>query len=112
MRHDAHPTFLRDHVGGVELSVRVVPRASRNEVSGEHDGALKIRLTAPPVEGKANKALIEFLAKTLGVPRGQVSLVAGDTSRAKRIRVAGITARTALKALGIGQIVASRPEIH
>ncbi|AFE06115.1 YggU family protein [Corallococcus sp. AB018] len=80
---------------GVELTVLVQPRASRTKVVGEHDGQLKIQLAAPPVDGEANAALVEFIAKTLGVPRRQVTLVAGDTSRRKRLRVEGVDAAAA-----------------
>ncbi len=74
-----------------DLNVRVQPRASRNEVLGWKDGALAIRLTAPPVEGAANQACREFLAAWLGVKRAAVELVAGERSREKRFRVAGLT---------------------
>jgi uncharacterized protein (TIGR00251 family) len=76
--------------GGVTFAVRVVPRASRNEIAGVHGDALKVRVTAPPVEGRANKALIAFLAKRLGVRKSQVEIVAGATSRRKMIRVTGL----------------------
>ena len=76
--------------GGVTFAVRVVPRASRNEIAGIHGDALKIRLTAPPVEGRANEALIAFLARRLGVRKSQVEIVAGATSRRKMIRVTGL----------------------
>jgi uncharacterized protein (TIGR00251 family) len=79
--------------GGVTFAVRVVPRASKNEIAGIHGDALKIRLTAPPVEGRANEALIAFLAKRLGVRRSQVEIVAGATSRRKMIRVVGMLAQ-------------------
>lgn len=75
---------------GVTFAVRVVPRASRNEIVGIHGDALKIRLTAPPVEGRANEALIAFLAKRLDVRKSQVDIVAGATSRRKTIRVVGL----------------------
>ena len=77
---------------GVELAVLVQPRASRTRVVGEHDGLLKIQLAAPPVDGEANAALLEFLAKQLGVPRRQVTLSAGDASRRKRVTVVGVDA--------------------
>jgi hypothetical protein len=76
--------------GGVTMRVYVAPRASANKILGEHDGALKVALTAPPVDGAANKALVEFLAKTLGVPRSAVTLTAGHTSRKKTVEIAGI----------------------
>ena len=79
--------------GGVTFAVRVVPRASKNEIVGVHGDALKVRLTAPPVEGRANEALIAFLARRLGVRKSQVEIVAGATSRRKMIRVIGLLAQ-------------------
>ena len=79
--------------GGMTFAVRVVPRASRNEIAGVHGDALKVRLTAPPVEGKANEALIAFLAKRLGVRKSQVEIMAGATSRRKMIRVIDLSAQ-------------------
>ncbi|RKH51642.1 DUF167 domain-containing protein [Corallococcus aberystwythensis] len=84
--------WLKAVPAGVELTVLVQPRASRTKVVGEHDGQLKIQLAAPPVDGEANAALVEFIAKTLGVPRRQVTLVSGDTSRRKRLKVEGVDA--------------------
>ena len=78
---------------GVTFAVRVVPRASRNEIAGVHGDALKVRLTAPPVEGRANEALIAFLAKLLSVRKSQVEIVAGGTSRRKMIRVIDLSAQ-------------------
>jgi uncharacterized protein (TIGR00251 family) len=69
------------------LSVRLQPRASRDEIAGVHGEQLKIRLTAPPVDGKANQTLLKFLAKICGVGAGQVSLISGDSSRNKRVRI-------------------------
>ena len=70
------------------MTVRVMPRASRNEIVGiMSDGTVKIRLTAPPVEGKANEALIKFLADVLGVARSRIDIVAGETGRNKLISV-------------------------
>ena len=82
--------WLKPVPGGVELSLLVQPRASRTRVLGEHDGLLKLQLAAPPVDGEANAALVEFLAKLLGVPRRQVSLIAGDASRRKRVSIQGV----------------------
>ncbi len=87
--------WLKEVPGALELAVLVQPRASRTRVVGEHDGLLKIQLAAPPVDGEANAALLEFLAKRLGVPRRQVSLVAGDAARRKRVRVEGLGAAQA-----------------
>lgn len=86
------PPWLKAVPDGVELAVLVQPRASRTRVVGEHDGLLKIQLAAPPVDGEANAALLEFLAKHLGVPRRQVTLTAGDASRRKRVKVVGVDA--------------------
>jgi uncharacterized protein (TIGR00251 family) len=77
--------------GGVTFAVQVVPRASRNEIVGMHGDALKVRLIAPPVEGKANEALIAFLAQWLGIRKSQVEIVAGATSRQKIVHVIGLS---------------------
>lgn len=73
------------------LNLRVVPRASRSEIAGTMGDALKIRLQAPPVDGKANKALVKFLAERLSVPARGIALLSGDTSRTKRIAVTGLS---------------------
>ena len=72
---------------GIVISVLVQPRASKCQVAGVHGGAVKLRLTAPPVEGAANKMCIAFLAKTLGLPKSAVEIVAGHTSRTKQVLV-------------------------
>jgi YggT family protein len=72
--------------GSLMLSLHIQPGAKKTEIAGLHGEALKIRLAAPPVDGKANAALIAFLAKTCGVPKSAVELVSGDTSRTKRVR--------------------------
>ena len=77
--------------GGVTLAVRVVPRASKNQIVGVHGDALKVRLTAPPVEGRANEALIAFLARRLGVRKSEVEIVAGAASRRKMICVINLS---------------------
>ena len=74
------------------FAVRVVPRASRTEVTGEHDGALRVKLAAPPVEGAANRALVRLLAKTFKLPQNAVEIVAGSTSKRKIVRIEGATA--------------------
>jgi uncharacterized protein (TIGR00251 family) len=83
--------------GGVTFSVRVVPRSSRNQIVGVEGGALKIKLTAPPVEGAANAALIECVAEWLGVKRSAVSIVSGDKARNKIMRVSGVTREQVLR---------------
>jgi uncharacterized protein len=76
---------------GVQFAVRVIPGASKNEVAGIQDGALKIKLTAPPVEGKANRACIDFLAGLLGLRRSALAIASGEKSRKKTVAVEGIT---------------------
>lgn len=78
--------------GGVTFAVRVRPRAKRNAITGEIGGALKVALTAPPVEGRANQACIALLAERLGVRQSAVSIVSGAAGRNKVVRVAGLTA--------------------
>jgi uncharacterized protein (TIGR00251 family) len=82
---------LTEKDGAVTLNVRVVPRASKSEIVGEHDGALKVRITAPPVEGAANAELIRLLAKSFGVPRSNVSIVGGESSKKKRIKIENLS---------------------
>jgi uncharacterized protein len=84
---------------GCSFQVRVHPRAKKNAIAGELGDALKISLTAPPVEGKANDACIRFLADLLQVPRSSVTIAAGDTSRNKVIHVSGLTAAHAQERL-------------
>jgi uncharacterized protein len=80
--------------GSVILTLHIQPGAKKTEISGLHGEALKIRLAAPPVDGKANAALIAFLAKACGVSKSAVALVSGDTCRAKRVRVTGADVAT------------------
>ena len=82
---------IQSNDSGVTLIVRVLPRASRNLVVGVEQGAIKIKLTAPPVEGAANAALMEFVADWLGVRKSAVSIVSGEKARHKRVQVAGLT---------------------
>jgi uncharacterized protein (TIGR00251 family) len=74
----------------VTLAIRVIPRAPRTRVDGERGGAILIRLAAPPVDGAANDALIAFLAQALGVPKRSVTVVGGEKSRDKRVRIDGL----------------------
>jgi uncharacterized protein len=83
------------------LSIRVQPRAKRDEVVGERAGAIVIRLRAPPVDGKANAALIEFIANAANLPRSRVEIVRGATAREKVVRVAGIAEKDLRRALGV-----------
>lgn len=90
---------IRTTADGVEFKVRVIPRASKTEVVGSIEGMLKVRLKAPPVDGAANEELIKSLAKVLGVSKGNIEIISGQTSRTKRLRVAGITAAELEKAV-------------
>ena len=83
---------ISDSNDGCVLPVRVHPGAKRNAINGEHDGALKISLTTPPTDGRANEALIGFLAEQLGLPKARISLVSGQTNRSKALRITGLKA--------------------
>ena len=85
------PLPIRESGGGVTFAVRVIPRAARNEIAGVQGAALKVRLTAPAVDGAANSALIEFLAQRLGVRKSAVTIVSSSKSRSKTVRVEDVT---------------------
>lgn len=84
--------WLRPAPGGVDLLVLVVPRASRTRAMGVHDGRLKIQLAAPPTDGQANAALLDYLADSLGVRKSQLELVEGQASRRKVVRAREVDA--------------------
>lgn len=86
---------------GVRVPVRAQPSASRSELAGEYDGALRIRLAAPPVEGAANDELIRFIAKRVGVPKSAVVVTAGESGRNKTLEISGVDARAVARGLGI-----------
>jgi hypothetical protein len=83
---------VKDMPGGASFAVKVQPRAKRNAIAGALGDALKIALTAPPIEGRANEACIDLLATVLKVPRSSITIAAGQTSRNKVVRVAGLNA--------------------
>ena len=85
-------SWLTDTPAGAVLTLRIVPRAHKNAIQGELGDALKIRLCAPPVEGAANAALIEFLSDIFSIPRARVQLLAGAASRNKRVLLVGVPA--------------------
>jgi uncharacterized protein (TIGR00251 family) len=91
--------WLRELPGAVVLEVLVQPRASRTRAAGEHGGRLKIQLAAPPVDGEANRALVEFLAEELGIRKVDVAILRGETGRRKTVRVSGVVAAAVRKAL-------------
>jgi uncharacterized protein (TIGR00251 family) len=90
---------IAERPGGVVFTVRVQPRASRDAIAGEMEGALKIRLTAPPVEDRANEALRRFLAARLKIAFSAVKIAGGEKSRIKRIEVQGVTSSQVLALL-------------
>lgn len=83
---------VRETASGVSFAVRLQPKAKQTAVLGELDGALKLAVTAPPIEGRANEACIRFLAELLNVSRSSVTIAAGASSRNKVIRIEGLTA--------------------
>ena len=83
--------MLRETATGVEIAIRVVPRARKTEIAGRRGDALVVRLAAPPVEGAANTALVEWLARCLDVPSRAIHILSGQRSRHKRVAVAGTT---------------------
>ena len=91
---------IHDSPAGVAFSIKVHPRAKKNAITGEVGDALKISLTAPPIDDRANEACVEFFAKLLKVPRSSVTIASGHSSRTKVIRVAGLTADEVRQRLG------------
>jgi len=83
--------FIEETPKGVFLRVRLQPRSSKNSIVGVQGGSLRLKLTAPPVEGSANKALIEYLSELTGVRKSSVTIDSGLKSRDKRVRVEGVT---------------------
>jgi uncharacterized protein len=92
------PRFV---LSSVELAVRLQPRAKRNAIVGERDGVLRVSVAAAPVEGQANAALCKLIAKRAGVARGRVSVIRGERSREKMVRVEGVTLDELRRALGL-----------
>ena len=90
---------VKETADGVTFAVRVLPRSSRNEIVGESEGVLRIKLTAPPVEGAANKALIEFFSGKLKVAKSRISIVTGQSGRSKVVAVSGITREELIRKL-------------
>lgn len=95
------PCLQTGRNGSVLLSLHVQPRAAKNELAGIHDGALKIRLTTPPVDGKANKAVIAFLARKLKVPKSSVRLRSGLKNRRKQVWICSLDEENVRRRLGL-----------
>ena len=93
------PPWLREEAGALVLTLHIQPGARTSEVAGLHGESLKIRLAAPPVDGKANAALIEFLAQRLDIPRTRIDLISGTSSRHKRLRIHGAMPPAVIAAL-------------
>lgn len=95
------PDYLSVTADGVILSLKVQPRSSKNQVVGHHDGVLKVKLTAPPVAGAANKCCCDFLAKLLCVPVRDIDILTGAASRHKRVLIKGLSRCDVVERLGV-----------
>ena len=93
--------MVTDSPQGAIVTVRAITRASRSEVAGIRDGAVIVRLNAAPVNGAANVELIELMARTLRVPKGAITIKAGESSRRKTLQIAGLSAVAVLTRLGV-----------
>ena len=96
---DNAPAFAQSATDGCTLQVRIHPGARKNAITGTHDSAIKISLTTPPIEGRANEALIAFLADQLRLPKSRIALITGATSRSKTLRITGKSAAEVQAAL-------------
>ncbi|HUR45465.1 MAG TPA: DUF167 domain-containing protein [Candidatus Saccharimonadales bacterium] len=96
-------TYLQAREGGVCLSVKVQPRASKNEIGVALGNELKVKVSAPPVDSAANEALVRFLAEVLGCPRGAVALLRGQSSRHKQLLIRGLSVVQVLEKLNAGK---------
>jgi len=92
--------WLTEKGGCIFINIHLQPRASKNEIAGIHGESIKLRLTSPPVDGAANSHVIEFLARKLGVQKSKITIVSGEKSRHKTLKVAGISLEEAVTALG------------
>jgi len=93
------PTFLKQTGAGVQLAIKLQPRASRQQIAGPQGDELKISVTAPPVDAAANRALVDFVAEICDIPRSTVDLIRGQTSRHKTLLLKGLTADAVLERL-------------
>jgi uncharacterized protein (TIGR00251 family) len=92
---------VRDTAQGAQFALRVQPRASRNVFAGVMGDAIKLAITAPPVDGKANQAVIEYLADVFRVAKSSIAIISGETGRNKLIAIRGVTAEQVRKVLGV-----------
>jgi len=93
--------YIRETGEGVELHVLVQPRSSQNRIEGASEGFLKIRLTQPPIEGLANKACLKLLSKQLDIPQSHLTIIAGQKSRRKTIKISSYSAREIRQRLSV-----------
>jgi uncharacterized protein (TIGR00251 family) len=93
--------MIEEIKGGVRLHLFIQPKSSKNEIVGPHNGMLKIKITAPPVDGEANQALIEFLSKYLKIAKREITIVKGETGRQKTLDIAGLDLQSAKEKLRI-----------
>ena len=99
MTDSSLPSWLRKTSQGLSLSLAIQPGARKNQIVGEFDGCLKLKIAAPPVDGEANKAVLSWLAKLLGLKKSQLELASGATSRRKIIKIQGVTPDAVLSLL-------------
>lgn len=99
-----YPAYIREHQEGVTLTVKVIPNSSKNSIAPDAQGRLIVRLSAPPVEGKANKELVRFLAKKLGAPQSAVTILQGKSSKEKVLLIAGADTASVLQVIEPGDI--------
>jgi hypothetical protein len=92
---------VRDTAQGAQFALRVQPRSSRTALAGLIGDAIKLAITAPPVDGKANQAVVEYLAKLFSVPKSSITIVSGETGRNKLIAIRGLSAEQVRKTLGV-----------
>jgi uncharacterized protein (TIGR00251 family) len=90
---DSSGCRIRETAKGLEVPVHVQPRARRTELGGVHNGALKLKVSAPPVDDAANRAVVEFFSEMMGIPRSRIQIIAGLKSRDKVLRIAGASLR-------------------
>ncbi|MBP5284610.1 MAG: DUF167 domain-containing protein [Kiritimatiellae bacterium] len=89
-----------DIAGGAILSIKARPRSSKPGIAGVEGDAVVLRIRSAPVDGKANREIVELLADTLGVAKSRISFVSGETSKTKRVKISGIDAKTVMEAIG------------
>ncbi|MGE5085513.1 MAG: DUF167 domain-containing protein [Bacillota bacterium] len=93
--------MIEELKGGVRLHLFIQPKSSKNEIVGPHNGMLKVKITAPPVDGEANQALIEFLSKLLKIPKREITIIKGETGRQKTVDIAGVDFKSTKEKLKI-----------